>query len=284
MYQQGYKENLVHFGLAEKSRTIFFEDLPVSEYDPEVAEEVVNFRFLTGTIIWLDITSAITAGTAPQLLPYQLCGITSNSQTKLEDIMGCENWAMLQIGRIAALHEQKTQALQQGHFDCTEFEQSVGDIGREILCSLTNGSLEGFSIAERNSGATCNPIVDPPKLVTHIFAYMASIYLHLITYGFEKLEELDTTISGAMRMLQTQIPIQHLPALVLPLYVIGSVARQGEEQFFRNIFSSPPLLDPLLKHRERILPILEEIWSKRQTTPSLAWKDSLELTCDILLL
>lgn len=125
---------------------------------------------------------------------------------------------------------------------------------------------------------------DPPTLVIHIFAYMASLYLHLVTHGFQKLEALDATISGAKRMLQTQISIHLLPALVSPLYIIGSVARQGDEQFFRNIFSSPPLLDPLLKHRGRILPILEEIWSRRQTTPGFAWKDSLELTYDILLL
>jgi hypothetical protein len=269
MYQRGYKENLAHFGLAEKSRTILFEDLPVSEYEPVVAEEVVNFRFLAGTMIWLDITSSITAGTAPHLLPHHFSIFASNSQTRLEDIMGCKNWAMFQIGRIAALHEHKTQALQQGRFDCTEFEQTVGDITREIQCGLTQEALGGS---------------DPSTLVTHIFAYMASLYLHLVIHGSQKLEVLDTTISGAMKMLQTQISIHLLPALVSPLYVIGSAARPGDEQFFRNIFSSPPLLDPVLKHRGRILPILEEIWSRRQTTPGFAWKDSLELTSDILLL
>jgi hypothetical protein len=284
MYQQSYKKNLARLGLAEKSRTILCEDLPLSEYEPVVAEEVVNFRFLGGTLIWLDITSSITAGTAPHLLPYHFCVVASNSQTKLEDIMGCKNWVMLQIGRIVALHEHKTQALQQGNFDCTEFEQTVGDISREIQCGLTQEALEGFNISESDSATEFNTTSDPPTLVTHIFAYMASLYLHLVAHGFQKLEVLDTTISGAMRMLQTQISIHLLPALVSPLYFIGSVARQGDKQFFRNIFSSPPLLDSLLKHRGRILPILEEIWSKRQTTPGFAWKDSLELTYDILLL
>ena len=284
MYQNGHEKNLASFGLAENPRTILCEDRPLLEHEPMAVEDVVSFRFLSGTIIWLDITSSITAGRAPHLLPYHTSVIASYSQTKLEGIMGCRNWVMLQIGRIAALHEHKIQAMRQQHFDCTELKQTVADIGRQIQCGLAQLALEAFDISERESAAIFEPILDPPPLVTYIFAYMASLYLHLVIEGFQKLEILDATISEAMRMLRTQIPTQILPALVSPLYVIGSVARQEDEQFFRDIFSSPPLLDPSLKHRGRILPMLEKIWSKRQTAPLFAWEDSLELTHDILLL
>ena len=249
-----------------------------------VAEEVVSFRFFGGTIIWLDIISSITAGTAPRLLPYHFSVIAPNSQTQLEDLMGCKNWMMLQIGRIAALHEHKIQALQQRSFDCSNFEQTVSEISREVQCGLTQGALEGFSISECDSATMFNTKSDSPMLLTRIFAYMASLYLHVVTYGFQKLDVLDTTISGAVRMLRTRIPVHLLPALVLPLYIIGSVAKQEDEHFFRTIFSSPPLLDPALKHRERVLPILEEIWSRRKTTPGFEWKDSLDLTHDIMLI
>ncbi|MCJ1387734.1 hypothetical protein MMC18_000577 [Xylographa bjoerkii] len=284
MYQNGHKTNLASFGLAENSRTILYEDLPLLEQEHAIVEEVVNLRFLSGTIVWLDITSSITAGTAPFLLPYHTCVVASSSQTKLEDIMGCRNWAMLQIGRIAALHEHKTQALQQGQFNSTELKQTVADISRQIQYGLAQQALGAFTISERDTAVMFEPKLDPHTLVTHIFAYMASIYLHLVIDGFQMLELLDTIISETMRLLRTQIPTHILPALVAPLYVIGSVARQRDEQFFRDIFSSLPLLDPLFKHRERVLPILEEIWSKRQTTPLFAWEDSLELTHDILLL
>jgi hypothetical protein len=113
---------------------------------------------------------------------------------------------------------------------------------------------------------------------------MAILYLHLITQGFQELNSIAISISEAMDMFQTQIPIHLLPGLVCPLFIIGSATMQAEEQFFRDIFSSPPLMDPALKHQERILPILEEIWSRRQNTPSFAWEDGLELTQDILLI
>ena len=284
LYQENYKNGLMHLGLAEESRTILYEDLPLSEYEPVVAEEVVIFRFLLSTLIWLDIISSITVGTTPYLLTCHPFVMAPDSQIKLENIMGCENWAMLQIGRIAALHERKTQALQQGCSDCTKCDEIVGDISRKIQCGLTQGTLEDLNISQSNSAKMSGMVSKQPTLITNLFAYMASLYLHLVTHGFQKLEILDTTISEAMQILQTQIPVDLLPALVSPIYVIGSVARQGDKEFFRKVFSSPPLLHPLFKHRDRILPILEEIWRRRETPPGFAWKDSLELASDILLL
>jgi hypothetical protein len=254
------------------------------EDDPAVAEQVVNFRFLSGTLIWLDITCSITTGTAPYLLPYHSRVLAPTSQTKFEKIMGCKNWAMLQIGRIAALHEHKTRALLEGQFDSIEFEETVSNISREIQCGLAQEALEGFKISERNFATTSNAMLDPPTPVTQIFAYMASLYLHLVTHGFQKMEILEATISEAMRTLRTHIPKHLLPALVSPIYIIGSVARGEDEQFFRDIFTSPPLLDPLLKHRGRILQILEEIWRRRHIGDDVTWKNNLELTYDILLL
>jgi hypothetical protein len=253
------------------------------EEDPAVAEQVVNFRFLSGTLIWLDITCSITTGTAPYTLPYHSRVLAPTSQTKLEEIMGCKNWAMLQIGRIAALHEHKTQALFEGQFDSTEFEEVASNISREIECGLAQEALEGFNISEWNFETTSNAMSDPPTPVTQIFTYMASLYLHLVTHGFQKMEVLDTTISEAMRTLRTHIPKHLLPTLVSTIYIIGSDAREEDEQFFRDIFSSPPLLDPLLKNRGRILQMLEEIWRRRKITDAVTWKDNLELTHDVLL-
>jgi hypothetical protein len=92
-------------------------------------------------------------------------------------------------------------------------------------------------------------------------------------------------ISEATKLLQDNTSKQLLPAMVTPLFIIGCVARQGDEQkFFREIFSSPQMLDPLMIHRERILSILEVIWTARQTTSDFAWEDCVELTKDILLI
>jgi hypothetical protein len=215
-------------------------------------------------MIWLDIISSITTGRASYLLSQHPGIMASNVQTKLEHIMGCLDWVMLQIGRISALHEHKTQALQQEQFGCTGFEQTVEDISREFPCDLTQVALEGFDLSELDSAAPVNKLSDPSTLITHMFAHMAFIYLHVVTRGFQELELLEATIAETMMLLQAHIPIHLLSAMVsmsvMPLLPVDHVfPTTAHEQFFRNIFSSPPLLNPILKHRERVLPILEEI-------------------------
>jgi hypothetical protein len=289
MYQRGHKQNPGHFGMNDKPMTVTYEDLPISGQEATDAEQIATFKFLGGTLMWLDIISAITSGTAPFLLSYHSSVLASDSQTQLENTMGCQNWIMLQIGRIAALHEHKMQTLQQGQFDCAEFEQAAGDITREIQYGLTQGALEDFNISDCDPAATfcaasSNTVSDPTLLITHSFAYVATIYLHLVTHGFQNLELQEAVISAAVRMFQTEISSQLLPALVAPLFVIGSVIKREDEQYFRGIFSSPALSDPSLKHRGRILQILEEIWSRRRNAPGLSWNDIVERTSDILLL
>jgi len=282
MYEKANESQLASFDLAATSRTAILENIPLPEYQPGVAEEVASFKFLNGILISLDITYSITAGTAPRLLHYHSTVLASNSQTQLEDIIACKNWVMLQIGRIAALYDQKTQALRQGLFDCTGFGRAVEDISREIQRGSDQGSLERVEISKAEFGTS--PSMLDTALVTQIFAYMASIYLHLVSRGFQSLEVLDTAISEVITMLKTEVPSRLLPALIFPLFIIGSVSNQEDQSLFRHIFSSPTVLNPLMKHRERILAILEDIWSRRENYPSFAWEDALDQhTSNILL-
>ena len=173
---------------------------------------------------------------------------------------------MLQIGRIAALQEIKIQALQQDEFDCSELRQDVADIGRQIQDGLSSLTFGSPYISEKDSTSKLATTIDSPRLVTHIFTYTASIHLHLVTEGFENLEVLSTTISEAISLLQTQSSAQSLYRLWSLRYtLLGQLQDKKKCQFFRDIFSSPAVLDLSLRHRERILPIREEIWNKRQT-------------------
>lgn len=279
-----HEGNLSGIGLAEKSRKILFDNQVITDYEAEVMEETVNFRFVFGTLIWLDIFSSITAGTTPQLLSYHSVSIDPDSQINLADIMGCKNNAMLQLGRLAAIYGLKSEALQHGNFDCSQLEQVVDDISRQIQCGLGQSALEDFNLSGCASATAFHTFPDSSKLVTHLFLQMATIYLHLIVQGFQNLTLLDTTISDAIKMLQSQTPTHLLSALVCPLFLIGCVAREEDKQLFRHVFSTLPLLDPLLNHRGRILPILEDVWSRRGTVLGFGWGDCVALTKDLLLI
>jgi C6 transcription factor Pro1 len=284
MYKRSNEGSLENTGLVEKSRTILSEDHPITEYEAQITEEIATFRFVSGAIIWLDTLSSITAGTTPHLLPYYSHIIVPNSQAKLQTIMGCKDSVILLLGRIAAIYEQKVQASKNAAFDCSHLEQRVDEISGEIQCSLTQVALEGFNIYGSTSPTMFNIVLDPKRFITQLYLHMASIYFHLLSQGFQNLVLLDTTISGAMNMLRVETSRNLLPSLVCPLFFIGCVAREEEKQFFRDVFSMLPLLDPLLKHRGRVLPFLEEIWSKRTTVLGFGWEDCVELTKNILLI
>lgn len=281
MYHRANGFDFKHVALEPKSITILREDLHLSELGTPSAEEVLHFRFLRSSMFWVDIISSVTSGTAPRLLPQQFCAITPDGQTRLEYVMGCKNSIMLQIWRISALNARKIEAMQQRRFDCTDFVQDFHDITLEVQSWLATEGQEALAMGE-----------DPPTiifdrnsstLITYLFAQMALVYLHLVTIGFQELEALDSTRSKVMVMLQSDVVADLLTALVCPLFMFGVIAKPADEAFFRDVLSSPSLLQPTLKHRERILPTLEESW-KGRTRPGFQWKDVLETTSDLLLI
>lgn len=282
MFRRGYDEGFALLGLDEKAQVLLSTDMPLSEDDFNIAEEVAMYRFLGSSIMWLDIIYSITNGTSPALSRYHSQLLSATSQLKMHDVMGCENWVMLQIGRISSLHECKMRACKA---DCLAAESepafSAGNIQQALQQGLNEGALQSFDI----SGTGHCPLQNPTVLITRIFTCMATIYLHLVVCGFRNLEILDTTISEAVGILRTKLPIPLWAGIVGPLFIIGSVARQGETDFFRHVFSASPLMDPTLEHRTRILPLLENIWKKRASSPEgFNWEEALRLSNGPLLL
>jgi hypothetical protein len=277
MYERAQQNDFARLGLSERSRVIICEDQVVPEFDSAVTAEVANLRFLIGTLIWLDITSSITTGTTPRLSGYHSHTITPNSQIKLEKIMGCENWAMSIIGRISILHENKIKALElQGNVVCSEFEQALISTREEIQQHLERLAVEDLDIPEFR-------FIDSTAFITHVFASMALIYLHLITFGFQHLESIGRACESKT-LLHGLIPSGVNAALICPLFVIGAATKEEDEPFFRNFFSHSALMPPALQHRRRILPILEEIWRRRKLSTTLTWHECLGLTSGLLLI
>lgn len=80
------------------------------------------------------------------------------------------------------------------------------------------------------------------------------------------MKDLKSTLAEAMMVIREKIPQNLWHVIVWPLYVTGTIAGEDEKGFFRKVFRSPPLLNPSLEHRRRILPLLEETWRMRETT------------------
>ncbi|KAL3490616.1 fungal-specific transcription factor domain-containing protein [Aspergillus germanicus] len=279
MFQKGRRHELLHCGLSQKSKALIQHDMPLGHFDPAddgatIVQEVVTFRFMEATIIWLDLIASITSGISPTLFQVQSQTFRPHSPTKLEKIVGCPNWLAIQIGRTADLHARMADAQRLGmQVDCTRarFLQDHDSIRDEIQSSLV----------EYRKSPTPGLSGPVPAMV---FPHMAVIYLHLVAHGFQDLDRLGGIISEAMQILRDQVPCNMLSAMIAPLFIIGCVARQdGEQGYIRTVLSSAPVIQPLLKHRSRILPALESVWIGRQT-PCFTWSDAIRACGDLLLI
>lgn len=292
MFQKGYEyeqKNGSRFR-RDKISQISTHDGPLVPKDdpiihaPANIQELSQYRFVTSVILWLDIASSVTSGNRPHLMHCHDDFLACDSQIALDSVMGCRNWVLLQIGRIARLHSDITQALKDSEFDCTVFKQFAEDIEMDIQHGVIREAFCGLSILDHEFSRPITITSDPTRHITYLFACMATIYLHLVIQGFENLDVIEPQLSAAMRVLQSLSPTHLLPSLVLPLFIIGSVAREGDKQFFRSVFSSLQILDSSFKHRETFLSNLEEIWERRRQPLLFVWKNCLDSIGDLLLI
>ncbi|PVH88372.1 hypothetical protein DL98DRAFT_403861 [Cadophora sp. DSE1049] len=259
-FMQGYWAQSSELGILNPTTA---DSLPPL-WEGQPNENVTSFKFLCGVIIWLDILDSITSGKSPCLLNLHSHALSPSSHIKLEAIIGSSNWAILQIGRIVALHENKVQLLQTGCLGSesgrAEFDQKVDEIRHELQCGLTEQALVCLRVHSKPV-APADTSLHNQAIVTRLFALAASIYLYLVVQGSH--QETGPLAEEAMMILRTQMPRDLMHVIIFPLYIVGYVASPDDQPFFRCVFSATPVLEPSLEHRSKILPLLEEAWLAR---------------------
>jgi C6 transcription factor Pro1 len=277
MYHRGCQRDFHGFNMTERTINILRDDLPLPDDDAQIAQQVWSFRLWRGTEFWLELLRAIAQGSAPRVSANGFCEISANSQTKLEDIMGCEKWVVLELANIAAGHamgslEHKTNE------ESTLFGTKLTD------AALADSPTSRRQAASANLSMSITTSSHASSAITQAFACMAIIYLHIVTLGFSKLDALDSVITQMLSIIRRGPCKDYLSVLVCPIFFIGLVADVEDQHYFRDLFSSHPVLHPALKHRQGILPILETVWSRRQHNELLLWKDMVDLIRGILLI
>lgn len=256
-------------------------------------QEIVTFNFLGGVVLWLDIISCITTGKSPHILPSMNIPTAARAFTEMQTIMGCKNWVMFQISRIASLHARRSASCMTEYSEIdVEMRLEIDDILAQLELGTTPegamscGNMNGINpTSEQLLSPYCTAISSTIQ-ITRVFAFAGFVYLKLVLLGFhEEALCLTTTMTRAMETLRNDTPRHLLSAMICPLYVLGCAARDEDKPFFRDALSSAPLLDPSLAHRAKILPLLEKIWIMRDSSPNgVSWSDMLQQSDGSLLL
>ncbi|KAE8449585.1 hypothetical protein EG329_007915 [Mollisiaceae sp. DMI_Dod_QoI] len=285
-FNRGYYSQIDELGMVRGRDAIWDPEQEMRQIGCAPSEEKAIFRFMSGVVIWLDMLASITMGTSPNLLEFYSHSIAPGSHIKLENIVGCNNWVAMQLGRIAALHQCRASTSQNNCLNINDFEAQAEDIRTELQRGLTELCFSSLEINQEEPAKTFGPTSKPPAFITRMFTLSAGIYLHLVVHGFEPHSEaLSLLTTEAMMVLRSQVPREMMHTIICPLYIVGSVATGNDQTLFRCVFSAMPVLDPSLEHRSKILPLLEKIWHQRETSHiRLSWQDSLNLSDQNLLL
>jgi hypothetical protein len=258
--------------------------IPSINYQSQKANDITTYTFFSGVIMWLDTISSITSGTTPRMLPLDFDGIPPRPQIKLENIMGCQNWALLQIGRIARLYEFQAKAFQHDATGCSGLHTYVDRIREELVQGLAEAHISSLTISDDR---TTFPLAERSDEITRLFALTGLSYLHLVILGIQEGSTCgEPTAIDAMTLLRRAAAANYTTAVVFPLYIFACTASEENKPFFRHVFSSAPLLDPTLDHRRRMLPQLEEVWSLRENSDAVGvtWSEILQVSNGTLLI
>jgi hypothetical protein len=217
---------------------------PSEDYDAAI-------RLLLGTFIWFDILSCASTRSKPFLnLDYKL--MLGSSGIHLEELMGCQNWAMVLIFDISVLDTWKKDS-ERGH------RLSIAELakrGAQIEERLNN------KLAEISSQQT----VFRSTEVTKIFALSALTYLHVVISGAHtELPEITESVSNTMAAFRALTDPKLLRCLVWPFCVTGCLASEGQQGFFRGLVSAAGVNEQTVGTCLVAFKLIEECWRIRKT-------------------
>jgi hypothetical protein len=194
-----------------------------------------------------------------------------NSVVKLDQIMGCKNWAMIIIRDIGMLDDWKKERIAQNLL----YSEELGCQGNAIEHRLCDGIQKTRSILSQlgrpgTSPERASTEVDfketDIQIITHLYALSTRVYLHVVVFGQNceslLLQEKVAQSIAAFRNLPNP---KLLRSLVWPVCITGCMATTDEQQrFLRGICRSLTRKGCTFGTLLSALDVMEKCWEIRK--------------------
>ncbi|RMZ84646.1 hypothetical protein DV737_g1234, partial [Chaetothyriales sp. CBS 132003] len=169
--------------------------------------------FLVAVVLWFDLVSCASIGTAPRL-PYK--ALIWNQGIDLERIMGCQNWVMTAIGDSAALNAWKKHAQHTGTLDVGDLVARSQVIEHQLEQGLA--TLESSHPLEVTNGPPHSHAVSTiSRRVTRVFASAALVQLHTFVSGsFPNHPKVRSSVDRTISALEQIADAQDVRGLIWP--------------------------------------------------------------------
>lgn len=202
--------------------------------DPPPVEVTTALKYLHGVFIYFDVISCVTLGTSSRLSPLheQLIGPSSH-EAQLEDVIGCENWVIILIGKISQLSPFDDVADFPTVVVSGDRIKQFSNIKERLVCGAGRNSqfVEQLKRSEDYSFSTATSI----RIITYIYTLAALIYLQITATGIQDtLTEIRTNVGCIAKALSLITDTEAGQNLMWPVYIAGSVSIGDERDFFRK--------------------------------------------------
>jgi C6 transcription factor Pro1 len=282
----GLFEQIMHRHGAGKSSDIssILDQLGSQSKFPLWSPDQAGFRFCVALLLFHDIIASTSLEQPPRLHCYHnmlpVGGLEVNCEEKyhlrLEEFIGCQNWPLLLIGRVAALDAWKKDLLKLGLLMQSELAQRCLQIERMLCEGLAR--LEALSETQELNPSPSWPLAEcsvndhrakatgTTILITRIWAYAARTYLLTVQWGWQPDHtDIRKSVERIIELLEELNSSIWLCALAWPFCIAGCLADERQERRFRIMISSLSGLQNFgtIRHAWSIV---QETWRNRHLT------------------
>lgn len=240
-----------------------------SLYGQLLSAEQASFRFSSALLIFDDIIASTALQEQPKLYEYHHCLLEDIHSTgpliDLEAVVGCQNWALVQIGEIAVLDAWKQRCKSDGTLDVMELVRRATTIKNSLETHLTRLQTNTVANSKEDSSVfdalTSNSTVRQKPLVTLAWAHAALIYLAVVMSGWQPAgPEIRYHVARVIGTPVREIsPPALLRTMVWPLCVAGCLAEPEPATQLRGIIEA---LQPrcVFGTLQKALEVMENVW------------------------
>jgi C6 transcription factor Pro1 len=248
--------------------------LPAQNVQVPSAEQAA-FSFSSALLILDDIIASTMLQEEPRLYEYHHSLLNgANPAIDLGSVVGCQNWALLEIGAISILDAWKQRCKRAGNLDVMELVHRATAIKLLLEAHLaevethpmvkpkqTNGLLDAFAADYGLQSITPSSQV---LLVTRVWVHAALIYLSVVVSGWQPASlSVCYHVGQVIDLLSNQIsPPELIRTMVWPFCVAGCLAEPAQEPHFRRMVEAlqPP---SIFGTARKALEIMELVWNNR---------------------
>ncbi|CAG9980903.1 unnamed protein product [Clonostachys byssicola] len=248
--------------------------IPPAEHILIPSGEQDAFYFSTALLLFDDIIASTTLQKRPRLYQYHQSLLESTEGREpvinLEEVIGCQNMTIVQIGEIAVLDEWKKQCQNTGNLNVIELARRATRIKNVLeghIMRLEHEPTEGrknggnlLDLLAPNDGASSSR-----RLVTLVWTRATLLYLHVVVSGWQPAsDEVRYHVGQMIDLLANELsPSTLIRSMVWPFCIAGCLAQPAQRVEIRRMVEAlqPSIVFSTIR---KALQIMENVWHRNE--------------------